>query len=282
MADFNGKKGHWVTTDSGSHVFIESGKSFDEAVSDAFGKENKGKYKKDNDFESLNDTVTDENIMEEISDNDYYYGNLDEQSIYNLAAERLNKKYDANLTSDQVKTALKNQGFNFEEYQKYLDEDDFDNDNDFENWGEEDSDNKPYDFDKWAKNTNSKKENHIAYIDTNKKYDANSIFDIITNDEGWQTQGTMGNKVLFSHESGPTYVFDKNTGKVELTTRELENKKGKEAHTKELTDYVKNAIKNGITDPETIYQNSPYSIHSHDEIVDLANKYNKKAFGKKE
>ena len=67
MAEFKGKNGHWVTTESGAHIFIESGGSFDEAVEKAFGKENKGKYKKaeekpkkesfddDNDFENWGD-----------------------------------------------------------------------------------------------------------------------------------------------------------------------------------------------------------------------------------
>ena len=46
MAEFKGKKGHWVTTESGSHIFIENDGTYEEAVEKAFGKENAGKYKK--------------------------------------------------------------------------------------------------------------------------------------------------------------------------------------------------------------------------------------------
>lgn len=197
---------------------------------------------------------SDDEIMEELSDNEYVYKGLDEESIYNLMSERLSKKYDSEITPEEVKASLTKQGFKADEYNAEEDE-------------------KPYDFDKWAKETNSDKKNHVGYIDTNKKYDADNIFDIIVSDDGWQVQGTTGDKFLLSHKSGPTYTFDKSTGKVELTTKGLEEKKGKEAHTKELTDYVKSQIAKGIKDAEQIYQNSPYSIHSHDEIVKLVNKY---------
>lgn len=135
-----------------------------------------------------------------------------------------------------------------------------------------DGKNKVYDFDKWAKETNSDKTKHVAYIDTNKKYNPNEILDIVSSDDGWNVK-SGGDNILFSHKSGATYVYDRNTGKVELTTDELENEKGAKAHTQELTDYIQNAIKNGATDPEEIYQNSPYSIHSHDEMIEIANKY---------
>lgn len=63
MAEFKGKQGHWVTTESGSHIFIEDGGSFEEAVEKAFGKENASKYKKYEEREN--------NARNEAFDDDY-------------------------------------------------------------------------------------------------------------------------------------------------------------------------------------------------------------------
>ena len=77
-----------------------------------------------------NEQYSDEDIMMEVADGDYYYGDLDnEQDIYNLVAKRLN------ISPERAKQALKNQGFDFNEYQKYIKGDDFDvEDDDFEKW----------------------------------------------------------------------------------------------------------------------------------------------------
>lgn len=210
------------------------------------------------------------------------YENDDEETTYaNLPHKReLETTVNTLLKEGKNKEQIKNYLKSFptvdydEQMDKYVDKL-LENPN-----NEEENKDKPYDFDKWAKETGSQKENHIAYIDTNKNYTPQDVFDIIVSDnDNWNIQGTIadGSKVLFSHKTGPTYTFDKNTGKVELTTKELENKKGLEAHTKELTDYIQNQIKKGATDPETIYQNSPYSIHSHDEMINIANDLLKKS-----
>ena len=77
-----------------------------------------------------NEQYSDEDIMMEVADGDYYYGDLDnEQDIYNLVAKRLN------ISPERAKQALKNQGFDFKEYKKYINGEDFDvEDDDFEKW----------------------------------------------------------------------------------------------------------------------------------------------------
>lgn len=71
--------------------------------------DNAYKYEADKNYE-----VSDEDIMTELSDGDYYYADLGEQEIYDLMAERLD------ITPQRAEEALKNQGFNFEEYKKYI------------------------------------------------------------------------------------------------------------------------------------------------------------------
>ena len=114
MAEFNGKKGHWVTTDTGSHVFIESGKSFDEAVSDAFGKENVGKYKKKK--------ITVEEVVDKMTENG--------TKEVNLNAGTIARASNGELTEEEVHKW-------FEDNDELEDYEAFDDDNDFENWDDE-------------------------------------------------------------------------------------------------------------------------------------------------
>lgn len=172
-----------------------------------------------------------------------------------------------------------------EGYKKYMDsynkwqDDNFDNDYESEFDEFDNEDDKPYDFDKWAKETNSDKTKHAGYIDVDSSYDAGAILSYINNDPDWSISSNGGDTYLLKHKSGPVYSYNKDTQQISLTTEKAEQEKGKQAHTKELTDYIKNQIKNGKTDPEQIYQDSPYSIHSHDEMInitnDLLNKNNK-------
>ena len=172
-----------------------------------------------------------------------------------------------------------------EGYKKYMDSynkwqnDNFDNDYESEFDEFDNEDDKPYDFDKWAKETNSDKTKHAGYIDVDSSYDAGAILSYINNDPDWSISSNGGDTYLLKHKSGPVYSYNKDTQQISLTTEKAEQEKGKQAHAKELTDYIKNQIKNGKTDPEQIYQDSPYSIHSHDEMInitnDLLNKDNK-------
>ena len=105
MAEFNGKKGHWVTT--------ESGEDFEEAVSDAFGKENVGKYKKHDKVKEVIDKMT-ENGTKEV----------------NLNAGTISRASNGELTEEEVHKW-------FEENDELEDYEAFDDDNDFENWDKE-------------------------------------------------------------------------------------------------------------------------------------------------
>ena len=166
--------------------------------------------------------------------------------------------WDENILTRKDKIEkLKSKGYTQEEIEEELKDEKFDDE---------------YDFEEWAKETDSPKEKHIAYIDTNKKYKPEEILHIVNQDvDNWDIQGGV-NDVLMQHSSGATYVYDRETGGIRLTTREKENELGEEKHTKELTDYIQSAINRGETDPEKIYLNSPFSIHSHDEMVEIANK----------
>ena len=80
------------------------------------------------------DEISDDDIMAELSDGDYYYGDLSsEKEIVNLMAERLN------VSPDRVKKVLKDNDFDFKEYQKYINGDDFED-------AKNDDDNKPIDY----------------------------------------------------------------------------------------------------------------------------------------
>lgn len=74
-------------------------------------KEGEG-FDDDNDFENWDR----EDVITELFDNDYRYGNLDEEGIYNLLAERLN------TTPEKVKGILAEEGFDYKKYQYYLTE----------------------------------------------------------------------------------------------------------------------------------------------------------------
>jgi len=64
---------------------------------------------------------TADDFMEELSDNDYIYGGLGEQDIYNKMAERLSKKYNTEITPEEVANGLKEGGFIIDEFNKSLD-----------------------------------------------------------------------------------------------------------------------------------------------------------------
>jgi len=66
---------------------------------------------------------TADDFMEELSDNDYIYGGLGEQDIYNKMAERLSKKYNTEITPEEVANSLKEGGFAMDEYNKSLEDD---------------------------------------------------------------------------------------------------------------------------------------------------------------
>lgn len=126
MAEFKGKTGHWVTTESGAHIFIESNGSFDEAVEKAFGKENKGKYKK-YDEEVKNKTFNDDEITDMLND----INDQDEDDEY-TKLDYFNLLVKKGVPSNVAERAV----------DKYFGEEAFDNDNDFENWDDDDDDDK--------------------------------------------------------------------------------------------------------------------------------------------
>ena len=101
-------------------VSTGTGEEIEEFTKEIANRKMDDDFDSDNDFELWDDDISDEDVMQEIADGDYYYGGLGEQEIYNLAAERLN------ITPERAEQALKNQGFDYQEYQNYIDGEEFD------------------------------------------------------------------------------------------------------------------------------------------------------------
>lgn len=109
LTKLNGEEVYQFETEDGDVLTF---KSLDEAKE--YVDKNHDDFDNDYDFESWDNDISDEDVMQEIADGDYYYGGLGEQEIYNLAAERLN------ITPERAEQALKNQGFDYQEYQNYI------------------------------------------------------------------------------------------------------------------------------------------------------------------
>lgn len=116
LTKLNGEEVYQFGTEDGDVLTF---KSLDEAKE--YVDKNRDDFDNDNDFELWDNDISDEDVMQELADGDYYYGGLGEQEIYNLVAERLN------ITPEKAEQALKNQGFDYQEYQNYIEGiDDFD------------------------------------------------------------------------------------------------------------------------------------------------------------
>lgn len=120
MAEFKGKQGHLVTTESGSHIFIESGGSFDEAVEKAFGKENAKKYKK---------------YEKEMSDEDKE--EITVPFLGGIKGKIVGKNGDSVIVEFELDGKIKRGEYSQEIIDSYRNDNFFDNDNDFEKWGDE-------------------------------------------------------------------------------------------------------------------------------------------------
>lgn len=116
LTKLNGEEVYQFGTEDGDVLTF---KSLDEAKE--YVDKNRDDFDNDNDFELWDNDISDEDVMQELADGDYYYGGLGEQEIYNSVAERLN------ITPEKAEQALKNQGFDYQEYQNYIEGiDDFD------------------------------------------------------------------------------------------------------------------------------------------------------------
>lgn len=91
---------------------------------------------------------------------------------------------------------------------------------------DENEEDKPYDFDKWAKETNSDKTQHRGYIDTNKTYKPEEIMDIVSGDDDFDViaGGGLDGNVWFKHKSGPHYVWNRQSGKIKLLSKNATNR----------------------------------------------------------
>ena len=155
MAEFKGKQGHWVTTESGSHLFIESGGSFEEAVEQAFGKENAKKYKKyeEEDKGKNPNTWSLEDIKNYYEDNAFGFNvKVKKDKLVGYDAEGEEIDWDLDEARYNVGEFMKDNG-DFDE--------EFDNDYDAE-FGEDEEDQKFRDF--------SNKINELNISDEKKKY----------------------------------------------------------------------------------------------------------------
>lgn len=159
----------------------------------------------DDDYERSWGPIIDEEdeaeIDEMIGDEEYAYGGLkSKEDLVNALVNR--GKIDENIAKAYVTK-------HWDEYNKH-----FNNEN-------ASSDDKPYNFDEWANKTNSKKEEHIGYIDTNKTYKPEEIMEIVSSDDGWDViaGNSYDGNVWFKHDAGPHYVWNRKDGKIKLLSK---------------------------------------------------------------
>lgn len=140
---------------------------------------------------------------------------------------------------------------------------------------------KTNELDKWSEKTGYSKESHVAYIDTNKQYSPSELLDIVQQSEDWDVSGSPNEIILKNKNLDSIYVYDKKTGKVEMTTEDELNERGEKAHTEELSNYVDEYLKShnvsGDVDKvvDEIFQASPYSLHSYEKMNEIIReKYN--------
>lgn len=162
----------------------------------------------DDDFEEeFGEEWTDEKIGETVADEEYVYADIDDKDHF---VELLNERNGVPFEKAQAWVDK-----HWEEHQQHYQEDE-DKEND-----------SAYDFDKWSKETNSPKEQHVGYIDTNKSYKPEEIMKIVSSEDDWDViagSGFEDGNVWFKHKSGPHYVWNRGNGKIKLLSKNAMNR----------------------------------------------------------
>ena len=123
MAEFRGKQGHWVTTESGSHVFIESDGTFEEAIDKAFGK-GSSKSKKYKEYKDYDKDINELKDARKKAINNYNKTGNDE---FSDEERELSKKID-DLKSERFESNRKKEQDLIDDEYVEADEDEFDRD----------------------------------------------------------------------------------------------------------------------------------------------------------